>query len=150
MSKCYVYVQFDGTPHKQYCYKVDTSRVTLIIGRRYDIIADGRHQYDNAVTIIGFTDSTRINPIILRTITKATLVNNPRPNDGIKNVYFNEEKGTTVIHWKDDVRTKVTLQEGDVFDKEKAIALCYMKRYMMNRGAYNEVFKKWIKEGTYQ
>ena len=31
-------------------------------------------------------------------------------------------------------------------DKEKAVAMCFMKRFMGNTGKYNNVFKKFIDE----
>ena len=60
-------------------------------------------------------------------------------------MYFNEEKGTSVALWEDGTKTKIKCQPGDTFDKEKAVALCYMKKYFGNNGSYNEILKKWVK-----
>ena len=57
-------------------------------------------------------------------------------------VVFDEEKGVTVILWTKDVKTILHLAPGDTFDKEKAIALGYMKLMMGNRSKFNEVIKK--------
>lgn len=61
----------------------------------------------------------------------------------IKNVYFNEEKATTVVVWSDGVKTKVKCDPRDAFDKEKGLAMCIIKRINGGKGSFNEVFKKW-------
>lgn len=61
----------------------------------------------------------------------------------IKKVIFNNP--ATIVIWGDGTKTVVKCSEKDVFDEEKGIALCYMKRVLGNKGSYNEVFKKWIK-----
>ncbi len=66
------------------------------------------------------------------------------PIDGIKNIYFNEKKKTTTIKWDDSSVTTVKCGEGDIYDKEKGIALCYMKKINGNTGKYNNIFKKYI------
>ena len=45
--------------------------------------------------------------------------------------------------WKDGVKTIVKCDPQDTWNKEAALALCYMKRAHMNRGAFNETLKKW-------
>lgn len=37
-------------------------------------------------------------------------------------------------------------QNGDSFDAEKGIAMCFMKRYFKNRGWYNEWMREVLKE----
>lgn len=61
----------------------------------------------------------------------------------IKNVYFNEEKRTTVVVWSDGIKTKLKCASDDVFDKEKAIALAFMKRFYGNGGKFNDILKKY-------
>lgn len=61
------------------------------------------------------------------------------------NVWFNEKKGVTVVKWSDGTITKVTLQNDDVWDREKGIALCYMKKMCGNNSSFNEVFRKHIR-----
>lgn len=63
---------------------------------------------------------------------------------GVKKVIFNPP--ATIVFWTDGVKTVVKCAEGDVFDEEKGIALCFMKRAMGNEGNYNNVFKKWVPE----
>jgi len=52
----------------------------------------------------------------------------------------------TIILWDDGTKTIVKKNSKDKkFDPEKGIALCYMKKYLGNKGNYNNVFKEWIK-----
>lgn len=60
----------------------------------------------------------------------------------IKDVIFNNP--ATIVLWKDGTKTVVKCQEGDTYDKEKGLALCIAKKYLGNKGNFNEVFKKWI------
>lgn len=74
---------------------------------------------------------------------KEHLKNRLRPQ--LVNVWFNEKKGVTVVKWSDGTITKVTLQNDDVWDEEKGIALCYMKKMCGNNSSFNEVFRKHIR-----
>lgn len=67
-----------------------------------------------------------------------------RFNPFIINVWFNEKKGVTVVKWSDDTVTKVTLQNDDVWDEEKGIALCYMKKFSGNNSSFNEILKEYV------
>lgn len=64
----------------------------------------------------------------------------------IKNVYFNNP--VTVVIWSDGSKTIVRCQPGDTYSKETGLALCIAKKYLGNKGNFNEVFKKWIPEET--
>jgi hypothetical protein len=64
----------------------------------------------------------------------------------IKNVYFNDP--VTVVIWNDGTKTIVRCQPGDTYSKETGLALCIAKKYLGNKGNFNEVFKKWIPEET--
>ena len=136
-------VVFDGT-QKLYNYR---TRLNLMIDGRYDIVADNKKSYDNPVTIVCIRDEREVyNAGALRVITSAKLLDGTaRPDDGVEKFIFNEEEGVTVVIWKDGTKTIIRCQEGDTFDKEKAIALCYMKKALGNRGSFNETLKKWTK-----
>lgn len=67
----------------------------------------------------------------------------PEP-DVVKAVYFNYEKGATTVVWFDGMRTTVSCQNGEDFDEEKAIALCFMKRIFDNKGCFNNYMRKYI------
>lgn len=62
----------------------------------------------------------------------------------IDNVYFNEEKGATVIKWANGEVTKVKAQNGEPFDHEKGLALCFLKMTCGNTGAYNEILREFV------
>lgn len=52
----------------------------------------------------------------------------------------------TIVYWDDGTKTVVKCGEDDTYDKEKGLALCYMKKYYGNKGSYNEILKKWCEE----
>lgn len=135
-----VTVRFDGNSYKDYNY---VSKQKLEVGQKYDITTTTGRTYDNYVTVISVKDMPRNTTYTYAEIGKAVPIRGPRPDDMIEKVIFNEEKLTTVVLWKDGVRTIVHCQEGDAFDKEKGLAMCYVKRFMQNRGCFNEIFKKY-------
>lgn len=59
----------------------------------------------------------------------------------VEKVIFNEP--ATIVIWKDGTKTVVKCGENDIFDKEKGIALCYMKHIFGDKGSFNEILKKW-------
>ena len=61
-----------------------------------------------------------------------------------KNVIFHNP--ATIVYWNDGTKTVVKCGEDDIYDKEKGLALCYMKKYYGNKGSYNEILKKWCEE----
>ncbi len=128
------------------------TQFNLVKGGVYNIVADNRTHYDNPITVIEDNVSTKELPIgvskgNIREITSAKVVSAPpKPTGGIENIYLNKDKGTVVIKWVDGTKTKVKCQDNELFDAEKGIALCFMKRAFFNRGCYNDVFKKYIGE----
>lgn len=50
----------------------------------------------------------------------------------------------TIVFWEDGTKTVVTCQEGDLYDREKGLALCFMKKALGNKGQFNEILKKYI------
>lgn len=61
----------------------------------------------------------------------------------IKRVIFNEP--ATIVLWKDGTKTVVKCGKDDVYDKEKGLALCFMKKALDNKGNYNNVLKEHTK-----
>ena len=138
------HVKFDGSD-KLYAYY---SKVPLQIGAIYSIEADGTTTYKNNITVIKVNHEKPYG-VSPRTITKATMITGTkRPDDKINRVIFNKEKKTTVVMWYDGQKTIIKQQEGDVWDEEKALALCYMKRVLGNRGSFNETLKKYCNPPT--
>ena len=122
------------------------TKQNLKINEIYNIVADYVTTYNSPVKVVSIEEATdRHHLYNYRTITKATPISSPRPKDGLKKVIFDEEAGVTVAIWWDDSKTIVRCQEGDTFDKEKGLALCYMKKALGNRGSFNETLKKWTK-----
>jgi len=139
-----VYVAFKGSP-KVYCYY---SELKFIKKGVYEIVADNKTSYDNPVVVLGIGGKKDApEGIPLRTITHAKLIEAPpKPDGGVDRFYINEKKGTTVIVWKDGTKTVVKCQEGEDFDFEKGIAMCFMKKAFDDRGCYNDMFKEAIKQ----
>lgn len=63
---------------------------------------------------------------------------------GIKDVIFNNP--ATIILWEDGTKTVVKCGENDTYDPEKGMAMAICKKMLGNKGNYNNVFKKWLKE----
>ena len=61
-----------------------------------------------------------------------------------KKVIFHDP--ATIVYWPDETKTVVKCGEDDTYDKEKGLALCYMKKVLENKGNYNEILKKWCIE----
>ena len=73
------------------------------------------------------------------------LIVDPKIADSkIQNVIFNDP--ATIVIWSDNTKTIVKCQEGDTYDKELGLAMCIAKKYLGNKGNFNDVFKKWIPE----
>lgn len=64
------------------------------------------------------------------------------PKLEIKKVIFNDP--ATIVIWSDDTKTVVKCQEGDTYSKELGLAMCISKKFLGNKGNFNEAFKKWI------
>lgn len=119
------------------------TQLDLKVGYTYKIFNEDYYAYKTPATVREIKDYSTYSGK-LSFITDAALVSGaPIKDDGIQNVYFNYDKGTTTIKWKDGTITTVTCDINDSFDEEKGIALCYMKKYFDNRGCFNRVFKKY-------
>jgi len=54
-------------------------------------------------------------------------------------IIFN--KPATIVIWKDGTKTVVKCQKNDVYDPEKGMALCFMKKALGNHGNFNDILK---------
>ena len=138
----YVFVKFSGTV-KNYLYK---TKLNLMKGATYKIVADGVTTYASPVKVCSIV-STRPNfDGVIREITTAEIVTAPpRPKVSSKFV-INKEKGTTVALWDDGTKTIVKCHPGEIFDAEKGIAMCFVKRCFKNRGWDNQWMREVLKE----
>lgn len=151
-----VEVKFLGTDDKTYLFR---TKMNLEINKWYDIYTKESGGYSSPVKVVEeysttyFNDGSMYKEIIAATEvhlyakvdkTKHSSIESNSPKDGyIDQVWFNPAKGTTVVRWTDGSKTMVRCQEGEPFDKEKGLALCYMKRTLGNKGNFNETLKKW-------
>ena len=145
MKYYYYGVVFEGND-KIYKFR---SSVELEINGIYKITNELNFNYNN--TPIQVKYETEETPH-LRTIIRAEPVMLPsrkRLSDNltIKAVYFNEKKRTTTVRWADGKTTTVHCAPEDTFDKSTGIAMCFMKKAHGNRGHFNELLKKWSKNG---
>lgn len=139
----YVQVKFSEYG-KTYTYK---TKLSMSIGAVYDITADYDTTYTSYVTVVGITNKMPKDVSYIREITEARIIKGcPRPSDFIHKVVFNETKRTTVVVWDDGSHTSVKCSPNDTFDREKGLALCYMKRFFDNRSCFNETLKKYCRE----
>lgn len=60
----------------------------------------------------------------------------------IKKVIFNDP--ATIVIWSDNSKTVVKCQDGDTFNKELGLAMAISKKYLGNKGNFNDEFKKYI------
>lgn len=148
-TNMYYAVKFRGTD-REYFYRTEKP---LNIGTEYEIECGDTH-YSNPITVVRQLTTKEAKAkenylkAPLRLITSYKIVKAPaRPNDRIKKVIFNREKRTTCVLWDDGKKTVVKCAEEDVWDEEKALALCYMKRVLGNRGSFNETLRKWTWRG---
>lgn len=61
----------------------------------------------------------------------------------IKNVIFNDP--ATIVFWCDGTKTVVKC-ENEEFDKEKGLAMAFMKKMLGNKGRYFNEVKKWTRQ----
>ena len=55
-------------------------------------------------------------------------------------------KPATIILWTDGTKTVVKCGDNDVYDPEKGIAMCIVKKVLGNKGNYYNTIKKWLPE----
>ena len=58
----------------------------------------------------------------------------------IRSVLSNHRKNAFTVVWEDGTTTVVHCQEGDEWDDEKALAMCFTKKALGNKGNFNDKF----------
>lgn len=112
------------------------------IGLNADIYGlEHQLMYAREVDIVTDREMKKLREIPIRQVFTPPFV---KSEPKIKKVIFNEP--ATIVLWADGTKTVVTCQEGETYDKEKGIALCFMKKIMNNKGNYNNIIKEWINE----
>ena len=88
-------------------------------------------KYQRVPKIMSSRSDTRVTTAVRTTVT-------PK----VKEVIFNDP--ATIVFWSDNTKTVVKCQAGEKFDKEKGLALCYMKKTLGNTGNYYTTMKNLI------
>ena len=159
MSYNMVEVRFLGTNDKTYMF---ITKLNLNLGEWYNIYTKESGGYNSPIKVVKLYPLNHLYDVciykeIIRAeqITLHTKMDKSRffttdifTNSNIDRVWFNPVKGTTVVRWIDGSKTMVRCQKGDTFDKEKGLALCYMKKTLGNKGNFNEILKKWCYDET--
>ena len=60
-----------------------------------------------------------------------------------KNVIFSNP--ATIVIWADGTKTVVKCSPNDKYDKEKGLALCYMKKVFGNNNSFHKIFRNYCK-----
>ena len=60
----------------------------------------------------------------------------------IQSITANHKKNAFTVVWGDGSRTMIHLQPGDVWDDEKALAMCFVKHMMGDTSSFNDTFTK--------
>lgn len=58
----------------------------------------------------------------------------------IQSITANHKKNAFTVVWGDGSHTMIHLQKGDVWDDEKALAMCFVKHLMGDTGSFNDIF----------
>jgi hypothetical protein len=59
---------------------------------------------------------------------------------GIRTILANHNKNAFTVVWEDGESTVIHLQDGDEWDDEKALAMCFVKKLFGNKGSFNYIF----------
>ena len=159
MSYKMVEVRFLGTNDKTYMF---ITKLNLNLDEWYNIYTKESGGYNSPIKVVKlyplnhlydvciYKEIIRAEQITLHTKMDKTkfFTTDIFTNSNIDRVWFNPVKGTTVVRWIDGSKTMVRCQKGDTFDKEKGLALCYMKKTLGNKGNFNEILKKWCYDET--
>lgn len=67
-------------------------------------------------------------------------IKNPVSPFEIQSVLSNRKKNAFTVVWTDGTHTTVHCQSGDEWDDEKALAMCFTKKALGNKGNFNDKF----------
>ena len=99
------------------------------------MLTDNRNEFERWLDGI-FSDATPKSHTI--TIKHQNL--NTTPSFEIRNILSNRKKLAFTVVWADGTTTTVHLQPGDEWDDEKALAMCFTKKALGNKGNFNDKF----------
>jgi len=142
----YVRVRFQNNP-RLYTYK---TKLDLIEGVQYHIKNEHGYDYrDAVVTVVDYVKKADVQKDLkICEITSVRFAKDQQVKDlvpyEIKNVYENIYKGVTTVLWTDGTVTTVKCHESDRWDREKAIAMAFVKKYYHSTGKHNREIAKWV------
>lgn len=64
----------------------------------------------------------------------------PKDPFEVQSILSNREKNCFTVVWADGTKTMVHCQKGDEWDDEKALAMCFTKKALGNKGNFNDKF----------
>lgn len=117
-----------------YPYETPTRYAETTTSKQYYVTTTSEPSWSRSI-LLQLRDSIETEPMI-----PVYLPSNIKPY-GIKKVIFHDP--ATIVLWEDGTKSVVKCQEGDTYSKEIGLAMCMLKKYMGNKGNFNEVFKKY-------
>lgn len=101
------------------------------------ILENGNVYYMNLMEIArdSFGEVT-IRGILKKITAEDSLMSHSKPYKKIIFMY-----PATIVIWNDGTKTVVKCQKGEHFDKEKGVAMCFMKKFLGNKSNFNNVFR---------
>lgn len=102
------------------------------------------HRYGLYITEVeesfeGGQRETKVTGVVLDTFKAFNRKVDEQMSIAIERVIFNDP--ATIVIWSDKTKTVVKCQPNDTYDREKGLALCISKKFLGNKGNFNEVFK---------
>ena len=121
-------VQYEGSAWDDYAFPTATINIEL-----------PTRKLDSAIYGCGYKGETKT-PFYADNHIVALIPNHIK----VKRVIVN--KPATIVFWSDGTKTICKCAEGDTFDAEKGIAMCFMKKIFGNPSQVRKFIGKWAEE----
>lgn len=115
-----------------------------------EIVSTIVNTYEPVFGILGPSDASSLGEKIYTNLSRAVSIStDPRSITieksveefpKIRSILANKEKGAFAVAWDDRTSTVIHLQDGDEWDDEKALAMCFVKKLFGNKGSFNYIF----------
>lgn len=103
------------------------------------IVENGRLYDMDLMSITRVSDNVTIKGILLYKVTGISDILSQYGSKPYKKIILSYP--ATIVIWNDGTKTVVKCQEGEHFDKEKGVAMCFMKKFLGNKSNFNNVFR---------
>lgn len=127
-------------------YHIDWVRIGGLMKKEYDI---NSMKKPNGITAVYYNyDKDFDMSLAMRGMRGDLIYMRPTSSVHIKDVIFNDP--ATIVFWSDGTKTVCTCSEQDIYDPEKGLALCVMKKMLYNNKGhiFNNAREKWLKKGN--